>query len=66
MPTFNLDQFYNGIVRNLCIGLRYEFSVSLANILKTADGIKPNVRFEIRMPTNENQLLPQLKSGEIP
>ncbi len=63
---FQPGQFYNGIVRNLCVGLRYEFSVYLANVLTSPDGIKPNVRFEVRSPTIGNQLLAQLRSGEIP
>ena len=47
------DQFYNGMVNNLCIGLRYEFSVYLANLCRpTYDRIKPNVRFEVRDPFN--------------
>ena len=61
------DQFYNGIVKNLCIGLRYEFSVYLANLCRpTFVRIKPNVRFEVRDPSNGNQLLARLTSGEIP
>lgn len=60
-------QFYNGIVNNLCIGLRYEFSVYLANLCRpTYIRIKPNVRFEVRDPSNNNNLLAILSSGEIP
>ncbi|CAF4494567.1 unnamed protein product, partial [Rotaria sp. Silwood2] len=43
-------QFYNSTVNNLCIGLRYEFSAYLANIVRPLGTIKPNVRFEIRSP----------------
>ncbi|CAF4054660.1 unnamed protein product [Adineta steineri] len=59
-------QFYNGTVKNLCVGLRYEFSVYLANVCNGADRIEPNVRFEVRSLTNGNQLLAQLRSGNIP
>lgn len=58
--------FYNGRVNHLCVGLRYEFSVYLANVCKPTDRIEPNVRFEVRSPTIGNQLLAQLSSGPIP
>ena len=59
------DQFYNGIVGNLCIGLRYEFSVYLANLCRpTYVRINPNVRFEVR-DVNSNNLLAVLNSGEV-
>ncbi|CAF3135540.1 unnamed protein product, partial [Rotaria sp. Silwood2] len=59
-------QFYNGTVNDLCIGLRYEFSVYLANLMSIGGDIKPNVRFEVRSPSLENRLLAKLSSGEIP
>ncbi|CAF1199503.1 unnamed protein product [Rotaria sordida] len=59
-------QFYNGAVNNLCIGLRYEFSVYLANIMKLTGRIKPSVRFEVRSPSLGNRLLAQLSSGDVP
>jgi hypothetical protein len=59
-------QFYNSLVHNLCVGLRYEFSVYLANVANVGSAIKPNVRFEVRSPSIGNQLLAQLSSGEIP
>jgi len=63
---FQPGQFYNGIVHDLCVGLRYEFSVYLANLGQSAHQIKPNVRFEVRSPAIGNKLLAQLRSGEIP
>jgi hypothetical protein len=57
-------QFYNGRVDNLCIGLRYEFSVYLANLCKPSDRINPNVLFEVRSVSG-NVLLAQLNSGDI-
>jgi hypothetical protein len=57
-------QFYNGRVDNLCVGLRYEFSVYLANLCNLQNKIKPNVLFEVRS-TVDNALLAQLESGDI-
>jgi hypothetical protein len=57
-------QFYNGRVDNLCIGLRYEFSVYLANLCKPSGKINPNVLFEVRSVSG-NVLLAQLNSGDI-
>ncbi len=56
--------FYNGTVNNLSVGLRYEFSVYLANLLTTI-GIQPNVLFEVRSPALQNRLLAQLSTGNI-
>lgn len=57
-------QFYNGRVDNLCIGLRYEFSVHLANLCKPRGKINPNVLFEVRS-TEDNTLLAQRNSGDV-
>ena len=57
-------QFYNGRVDNLCVGLRYEFSVYLANLFKPLGRINPNVLFEVRSVYG-NTLLAQLDSGSI-
>lgn len=62
---FKPGQFYNGRVDNLCVGLRYEFSVYLANLCKPSGRINPNVLFEVRS-MEENTLLAQLNSGDIP
>jgi len=57
-------RFYNGRVNNLCVGLRYEFSVYLANLCKPSNRIKPNVLFEVRSVV-DNTLLAQLESGDV-
>ena len=57
-------QFYNGRVDNLCLGLRYELSVYLANICKPRSRLNSNVLFEVRS-TQNNTLLAQLSSGNI-
>jgi hypothetical protein len=57
-------RFYNGRVDNLCIGLRYEFSVYLANLCKIKNMIKPNVLFEVRSVVDD-VLLAQLESGDV-
>jgi len=61
---FTPGQFYNGRVDNLCVGLRYEFSVYLANICTPGGRINPNVLFEVRS-VDGNTLLAQLNSGDI-
>ncbi|UJR11991.1 hypothetical protein I4U23_016169 [Adineta vaga] len=63
--NFEPGQFYSGKVDNLCVGLRYEFSVYLANICKKAGRIDPNVLFEVRS-ADGNELLAQLNSGNVP
>jgi hypothetical protein len=55
----------------LCIGLRYEFSAYLANVLvkKWVDLgylLQPNIRFEVRTATNDNQLVAQFSTDDIP
>jgi len=61
---FTPGQFYNGIVNNLCVGLRYEFSVYLANLCKPSGKINPNVLFEVRS-VDGDELLAQLNSGDV-
>ncbi|CAF1512732.1 unnamed protein product [Adineta ricciae] len=63
--NFEPGQFYNGRVDNLCVGLRYEFSVYLANLCKKSGKIEPNVLFEVRS-VHGNELLAQLNSGNVP
>lgn len=46
--NFQPGQFYSGGIDHLCFGLRYEFSVYLANLCKDPKAIDPNVRFEVR------------------
>jgi hypothetical protein len=61
---FTPGQFYNGRVDNLCVGLRYEFSVYLANLCKPAGRINPNILFEVRS-VDGNMLLAQMESGDV-
>ena len=53
---FQPGQFYHEKVNGLCIGLRCEVSVYLANIHQRLDYIKPNVLFEVRS-ADKNELL---------
>jgi hypothetical protein len=62
--NYEPGQFYNGRVDNLCIGLRYEFSVYLANLCKPSGRINPNILFEVRS-VDGNVLLAQLESGDV-
>jgi hypothetical protein len=59
---------FNSTVNNLCIDVCYEFSMYLANPMQdlTLFAPKPNIRFEARNPTNENQLLAQFSTDDIP
>jgi hypothetical protein len=63
------SQLFNSTVNGLCIGLRYEFSAFLANVV--ADNYitnffsKPNVRFEVRASTVHKDLLAELITGDI-
>ncbi len=64
----NGSQIFNSIVNDLCIGLRYEFSAYMANIVQKKIppfNSKPNIRLELRTTTAEKQLLAQLTTGEI-
>ncbi|CAF0994101.1 unnamed protein product [Adineta steineri] len=58
-------QFYNSTVHNLCVDVHYEFSVYLANVCTSLCQIQPNVRFEVRSLTVENQLLAEFSSGNV-
>ncbi len=65
------SKLFRYTVNYLCIGLRYEFSAYLANVLVKylvdADSLlQPNIRFEVRNATNENQLLAQFSTDDIP
>jgi gliding motility-associated-like protein len=57
-------EFYNYEVSGLCIGITYEFSVWMANIDRLPGRIKPNVKFEIRDPS-DNSLITNYITGDI-
>ncbi len=60
--------FFSLMVNDICIGLRYEFSVYFANVVKngTKDVIEPNIVIEVRTETIENRVLARLSVGNIP
>jgi hypothetical protein len=61
------SQLFNSTVNDLDTGLRYEFSAYLTNIRKKGnDSKKPNIRFEVRTVTDQNDLLANLSTGDIP
>jgi hypothetical protein len=61
------SQVFNYTVNDLCIGLRYEFSAYLANVMKNQTTYdKPNIRFEVLAVTAQNDLLAQLNTSDIP
>lgn len=60
-------RFYNGTVKNLTVGVQYQFSVWAANAVKSGNNLlAPQVLFEVRSLTAGNALLAQLNSGSIP
>jgi hypothetical protein len=65
----NDSQLFNSTVNNLCIGLRYEFSAFLANVIKKTMNPtykKPKIRFEVRTTTIHSHGLTQLTTDDIP
>ncbi len=65
------SELFRRTVNYLCIGLRYELSVYLANLIRKSINfffpvLKPSIRIEVRNTTNENQLLAQFSTGDIP
>ncbi len=61
-------EIFSTTVHNLSMGLRYEFSAYLANVIRKDAWVphfEPNLRFEVRSSTAENQLLAQLSTGGI-
>ncbi|CAF0849511.1 unnamed protein product [Adineta steineri] len=56
---------FNSTIDNLCIGLFYEFSAYLANVVKFPLERKPNVRFEVREITDSQGLLANVTTGSI-
>jgi hypothetical protein len=60
-------QLFKSTVNDLCIGVRYEFSAYLANIIqKKHPSIKPNIRFEVQTTTGQKYLVAQLSTQDIP
>ena len=55
---------YSERVDDLCVGLRYEFSIYFANACRPLSYLDPNVLFEVRS-TRNNTLLAQLSSGLV-
>ncbi|CAF1211055.1 unnamed protein product [Adineta steineri] len=56
---------FNSTIDNLCIGLFYEFSAYLANVVKIPLERKPNVRFEVRETIDSQDLLANVTTGSI-
>lgn len=63
--NFQAGIFYNGTFNDLCVGLRYEFSVYLANICQPSGRLTSNVKFQVRSGDG-NSLLTELDTGVIP
>jgi hypothetical protein len=63
------SRLFTSTVNGLCIGLRYEFSAFLANVvvdtLLNIQFAKPNVRFEIQASAGTNDILATFITDEI-
>jgi hypothetical protein len=63
------NQLFSLTVNDLFIGVRYEFSAYVGNVVKSGItgwvSVNPNIRFEVRTATSENQLLAQFSTGGI-
>ena len=60
------DILFRSTIHDLCIGLRYEFSAYLVNIVQKIKQLaKPSIRYEVRTASVENDLIAQLSTGEI-
>ncbi|CAF1391947.1 unnamed protein product [Rotaria sp. Silwood1] len=62
----NADEIFRFTADSLCIGLTYQFSFYVANLIKSPNNyIKPSIKFEVRTLTAANTLLATLDSGDI-
>lgn len=51
---------------DLCIGLRYEFSVYVANVVRKGSNIiKPNIQFDVRAATSDRTLFASLSTDDV-
>jgi hypothetical protein len=51
---------------NLCIGLRYQFSFYIANVIKSGTNIiKPNIQLQVRTATGAKTLLATESTGDV-
>ena len=61
------SQIFNSTVNGLLVGRQYEFSAYLANLIKHGkDLTRPNIRFEVRSNTNNNDLIAEYNTSDIP
>ncbi|CAF4605837.1 unnamed protein product, partial [Rotaria magnacalcarata] len=62
----NNTQLFSYSMNNLCVGLKYEFSAYLANVIRDElNSPKPNVRFEVWTTTENGTLLARLCTDSI-
>ncbi|CAF2127883.1 unnamed protein product [Rotaria magnacalcarata] len=62
----NNTQLFSYSMNNLCVGLKYEFSAYLANVIRDElNSPKPNVRFEVWTATENGTLLARLCTDSI-
>jgi len=59
-------EILNAKATNLCPGLRYEFYLYVANVVKKGTNIiKPNIQLEVRTATSDNTLLATASTGDV-
>jgi hypothetical protein len=60
-------QFFNFTINHLCVGLRYEFSAYLANVIKKEydNLVEPNVLFQVRAAADPENVIAELSTGNI-
>ncbi|CAF1117668.1 unnamed protein product [Adineta ricciae] len=58
--------YFNKTIDNLTVGKIYEFSMYAANLNKPERSVLPNILFEVRTVTPDNNLITQRNSSDIP
>ena len=60
------SELFRYTITDLCIGYTYIFSAYFANMVKYSNAVlPPNIRFEVRSATDENQLIAQMNTSDI-
>ncbi|CAM2728750.1 unnamed protein product [Rotaria socialis] len=60
---------FNYKIKNLCVGVDYEFSAYLTNVMRDIWWVsvtEPNIRFEVRAVHKKGDLIAQKSTGDIP
>ncbi|CAF4511093.1 unnamed protein product [Rotaria socialis] len=63
------DMIFNYNITNLCVGVDYEYSAYLTNVMRDIRWVsvtEPNIRFEVRAVHKKGDLIAQKSTGDIP